>query len=124
MVKYKTAGFFGFMVILGFSSLLLSDIIFGRADLWGNVYYYCSFLALLVLIGYFIPSKWWLWPIGIYLGEVAHLVMTIIIYPNSEETAWWQLGLVVITMSVGPIYVAVGLGRFCLFLKHKFIGSK
>lgn len=124
MNNSRLTGFFGLTVILGFISLLLPDIIFGRADLWGSVYYYCSFLILVVLIGYFVPNKWWLWPIGIYLGEVAHLGFTIIFYPNSEASAWWQLGIIVITMSLGPIYLAVGLGKLSSFLKSRFYNIK
>lgn len=115
----KTLPFFLLMVAFGFGILLLPANVFPGGDLWDNPALVYLLLGGVGVAGFFKPVHFWLWPIGIYLGGVIHLMMTRLLYRESEASAWWQLGFVVLTLSLIPLYFACGLGRVGTFLVQK-----
>lgn len=112
------------MVAFGFGIFLLSANVFSGGDLWDYPVFVCLLLGGVAVAGFFRPIHFWLWPIGIYLGGVIHLMMTILLYPQSEASAWWQLGFVVLTLSLVPLFVAVGIGRIWYVVVQKIKEKK
>lgn len=108
------------MVAFGFGIFLLPANVFPGGDLWDNPVLVCLLLGGVAVAGFFRPIHFWLWPIGIYLGGVIYLIMTRLLYPQSEASAWWQLGLMIMTAGLIPLFLACGLGRLCKFFVKKY----
>src|SRR3989344_4544408 len=99
------------IVIIGFLAWFLVPYLTGKTEPWDSGWYVSILLFVVLGLGFFIPSRWWLWPIGLYLGQIVHLVYTMLRYPSSEAAAWWFLGFIVLTASIIPLYILCAIGR-------------
>ncbi|MEK6984562.1 MAG: hypothetical protein AABX33_08355 [Nanoarchaeota archaeon] len=111
-LESKTIRFFILTIFIGFLAWFLTPYLAGRTEPWDSEWYFYTFVLIIVGIGFFAPTRWWLWPIGLYFGQLAHLIYMKLAHPSSEAAVWWLLGIVVLTFSIIPLYIlcAIGLG--------------
>ena len=105
----KTRWFFILTVVIGFLAWFL--IPFGGDELWDSWWYYGIFLLIIISIGFFMPTRWWLWPIGLYLGQLVYLIYAKLAYPYSEASDWWIVGIMVLTFNIPLLYALCAVGR-------------
>jgi len=103
--KSTTPRFFILTIVIGFLEWFLSPF------LWDSWWHVGIFLLITASIGFFMPTRWWLWPIGLYLGQLIHLIYIKLAYPHSEAAAWWVLSIITITLGIIPSYFLCAIGR-------------
>lgn len=103
---------FSLSILLGFLIWFLSPYITGKKEPWdSNSLYYISGLFISGLIpAYFCKEKFWLYFIGVYLGQLSYNV--ILVFNDNSIASLFPLGI-------------ISLLIFSLFsLLGSFIGSK
>ena len=117
----KTFRFFILTVVIGFLAWFLTPYLAGVTEPWDSGWYFIIFLLIIVIIGFLIPTRWWLWPLGLYLGQLLHLIYMKLAHPYSEAATWWLLGVVVLTITIIPLYIlcAIGTGMRALVKSQK-----
>ncbi len=80
-------------LILGAMIWLASPYITGLREPWDaeSGYYYISLIAIGFVAGIIAPSRFWLWAVGIWLGQLLVFVFQLLMFRSGPL---WPLGMV------------------------------
>ena len=92
----------------------LSPFVVGETEPWdANAYYAAMLFITGLLTGFVCPSRWWLSPIGILVGQIAYILVTI----DWKDAALLPIGLIYAAIALVLAFLGAGLSalvsRFC-----------
>ena len=85
---------------LGALIWLASPSMTGHREPWdaNSPYYVISLTAAGLVAGVFVPRRFWLWPIAIYLGQCAAIVALAFMTSHGDIGLFVPLGMIVLAM--------------------------
>ena len=96
--------------VVGFLSPLIPLMLWGN-DAIDTTWYFYLVLAIIVMLGFVFFEEWKVLPVGLWLGGLLYTAFVVIVLPRSEASAWWQMGVFIMTLAILPVYVLVIIGK-------------
>lgn len=99
---------FNISILFGFIFWLITSLLGFEA--WDNISLYIFILfSSSVIAGYIADKKYWIWPIGFYVGQSISIILTLILFP--DKSSWWQMSLMMgIIFTLIPSLVVSSIG--------------
>jgi len=112
MLKYRTPLIFLLSIILGFLVWWLSLSLTGALEPWDakNGYYFLVLGGTGVINGFLGGRRFWLWPIGTFIGELTAIVVRNFSLPTGDVNFFIPVGLIVLIIYLVPSFIGSAIG--------------